>query len=870
MSRFIASLSFLISSFVFAQQVTLVDQLKSLSAVTEVTFSYDAELLGGIVTDKKFQSVRELEVFFQERSALRLERLSGSEFLIVPQKSSVSFFFKPLSDTGSLQEFYVDIVKGESEVLFQDFLSDPEDPISFLWTPRPYDTIKVISTAHDPVTISGNDLLLSLKHEVKLKEKVTYLEEVVIENYLAKGINLNVAKQTTSIEMSDLALIPGETDGDVLASLATLPGVNSPDSRPGNLYVRGSSPDQNLLIYNNIPIYHRGHFFGTISPFNPAVVADVEVFKNGLDPSMGGRVGGAIVINSYSYLDDFESIGFGINSLYGNAFLKQKVGKKVGVSLSGRRSLPSGFQPPKLVNISDMVYAATALTGPNNNFDLDDVDVLYEDYNINILFEPNEQNRIKLSGLLTQNATEYVLLEDTTRDSERFAYDNQGVSLDWEHTFNDKTSGTLVAFFSEYRTEYQQQEEDTRDRRLNFDVGQSNEIQDVSASYQVTRQINSSNELLVGAGVQQTQVEYDYRDIPIDNPPLRLDDKTSASVLSGFANYSFIGPGKFYFQIGGRADYFSRLAQVFISPRLLLNYDINQDFLLKASVSRHYQFLNQIKLLQFGNSGFDNELWQLPGDENIKPIFSNQFMVGGILSKGPVVFDIEAYRKTVDDINYATTTELNPMTTYESAMWDVSGFDIFSKTQITNGFSLWTSYEYSEHTVVFDADESTSYTYKYNRPHRFKMGGLYQKGRWKLSFSWKILSGMYGRSLEALDDFENIGNDLPDDGPPDGGPPDGMPPPGGGPGMPGPDILTIDDLPERYPTFKSLDLFVTYELPKTRSRKWKTNFGLSLINVFDNQNLIDQVVRGGDAINRRLLNRYALGFSPNLNITISR
>ena len=129
---------------------------------------------------------------------------------------------------------------------------------------------------------------------------------------------------------------------------------------------------------------------------------------------------------------------------------------------------------------------------------------------------------------------------------------------------------------------------------------------------------------------------------------------------------------------------------------------------------------------------------------------------------------------------------------------------------------------------------------------------------------------MYGRSLEALNQFENIEDDIPDGGPPGGGPPDGMPPPGGGQGPLGPDILTVDDLPERYPTFKSLDLFVTYELPKTGSRKWKANFGLSLINVFDNQNLIDQVVRGGDIMNRQLIDRYALGFSPNLNITISR
>jgi len=874
MSRLISAFCLCLSSLLVAQQSSLVGNLKELSKKDGNSFSYDAELLKEVTLNRRFQSASDLSDFLIESTALQMEALSDKEFLIIPKRSQVSFSFSNAEDTQTLQEFYVDVIRGENEVVFQDFISDPGTPITFNWVPKPYDTLKVISTAYDPVMIAGNDLLVNLNLGIQLKEKVTYLEEVVIENYLAKGISINLVNQTTSIEMSDLALIPGETDGDVLAALATLPGVNTPDSRPGNLFIRGSSPDQNLLLYNHIPIYHRGHFFGTISPFNAAVVSDIELYKNGLDPNVGGRIGGAIVINSFDDLTDFKGFGVGLNSLYGTAFLKKKIGTKVGISLAGRRSLPSSFQPPKLINISDMVYAATALTGPNNSFDLDDVDVKYEDYNLNFLIAPNENNKIRLSGLLTSNATEYSLLQDTTRDSERVVYENQGLSLDWRTNFSNRTRGTLVAFYSDYGNEYERQEEDTRNRRLNFDIGQSNDISEYSFTYEVNHRLNESDELTLGLAAQNAVAKYEYRDIPNDNPPLRLEGEEKASTYSGFLNYDYGGFGRFYFQAGSRADYYTNTGKTYLSPRLLLNYDLHKDLILKASASRHYQFLNQIKLLQFGNSGFDNELWRLAGDEGIRPIYSDQLMFGGVITKGAVVFDIETYRKIVNNVNYASTVDLSQNTTYEPADWEITGFDIFSKVQVSNGLSIWGSYEYSEHTLAYDADEATSYHYKYNRPHRFKLGGLFQRGRWKYSFSWKVLSGMSGRSLEAINEFGNLGDDfMPGDGPPDGGPPDGGPPdggpPGGGMGGQRLDILTVEDLPERYPTFKSFDLFVTYSLPRTNARKWKANFGLSLINVFDHQNLIDQVVRGGGPSSRQLVDRYGLGFSPNLNITIT-
>ena len=138
-----------------------------------------------------------------------------------------------------------------------------------------------------------------------------------------------------------------------------------------------------------------------------------------------------------------------------------------------------------------------------------------------------------------------------------------------------------------------------------------------------------------------------------------------------------------------------------------------------------------------------------------------------------------------------------------------------------------------------------------------------------MSYSWKMLSGLYGRSIDILAELDQIMvlDFSPPARPPMGGgpPPDGMRPP-----MrqrsPRFREATIEDLPVRYETFHGFDFFATYHVPKTAARKWNAIIGLSLINVFNVENQIDQVVRG--ATQRNLNERYGLGFAPNLNLTI--
>ena len=868
MRKAVVSVFFLFITYLAIAQTSLVASLEQLKEGSDLSFSYDPELLEHVMIEGRLGSAQDLSDLL-ENSALKLEELSPNEYLIVPRKTQFQLHFRSEGQE-ELRPFYLDVVRGTSEVLFQDFITNPNDSIAFSWTPKPGDSISIVTTSYETVQMPLASMLINTSYQAGLKEKVTYLDEVIIENYLAKGIVLDVSNHTTSMKMEELALIPGETDGDVLASIATLPGINTPDSRPGNLYIRGSSTDQNFLLFNNIPIYHRGHYFGSISPYNPSVISEVKVYKNGFHPRMGGRVGGAVEIISQDSIKDYQSYGLGINTLYGNAFARTKVSKNLGMSLAARRSLPSSFSSPKLQAISDMVYAATALTDPQLEFDLNDIDVVYEDYNFNTVWTPGKRDWIKLSGLLTNNETAYRVVTDSTDSKESLNFGNNGVSAQWKHSFSNKITAKLSGYHSNYESTYEQVNLNTRRNERRGDKS-NNELKDTQVSVELGSNEGRWEQWHAGVSAQWLNVSFENADSPPGSVPLLERGRSDAAIYSAYGNYRFDKLGNLYFQMGGRGSYFTGTDELYFSPRALVNYDIRRNLILKGSAGRYYQFISQIKFLQFGNAGFDNELWRLAGDGEIDVMHSDQFMVGSILTKGKWVFDLEVFKKRITNVNYASTYDLRPITTYENASWDVTGFDLFTKVQVGNGLSLWGSYEYTEQQVTFDSLESVSYNYKFNQPHRFKLGGLYQKGRWKVSFSYKILSGLYGRSLDILTELDNLViREVVDANPP---PP---PPPGGGGGGGMPPLMrpmlvsrqaTIDDLPLRYPTFSSVDVFITYHLPETSKRKWSATFGLSLINVFDNNNQIDQVVRGGEE--RNLLERNAVGFAPNLNMTIT-
>jgi hypothetical protein len=68
--------------------------------------------------------------------------------------------------------------------------------------------------------------------------------------------------------------------------------VESTNESIANINVRGGTNDQNLMLWDNIKMYHSG--FGLISAYNPNVTNKVTVSKNGTSAAYSDGVSSTI------------------------------------------------------------------------------------------------------------------------------------------------------------------------------------------------------------------------------------------------------------------------------------------------------------------------------------------------------------------------------------------------------------------------------------------------------------------------------------------------------------------------------------------------------------------------------------------------
>src|SRR5690606_36982458 len=92
--------------------------------------------------------------------------------------------------------------------------------------------------------------------------------------------------------------MPGLGEADVIRSIQGLPGgVASSDFSP-KIYVRGGGSDQNLILFDNAPVFSPTHSFRLFSTFLFAGVDYVTFDMGGFTPEYGTRLSSVLDIKS--------------------------------------------------------------------------------------------------------------------------------------------------------------------------------------------------------------------------------------------------------------------------------------------------------------------------------------------------------------------------------------------------------------------------------------------------------------------------------------------------------------------------------------------------------------------------------------------
>ena len=137
----------------------------------------------------------------------------------------------------------------------------------------------------------------------KTTELNVTLSEAVIEIESVQVTGMKVQQQNdTRTSLIDLnprnaKILPGAAE-DVLRTLQSLPGVLAPNDFSSQLVVRGSGPDQNLIIMDDVEIFNPYRLYGVVSMFNPDAVSDVNLMSGGFPAKYGDRLSAVLDVTN--------------------------------------------------------------------------------------------------------------------------------------------------------------------------------------------------------------------------------------------------------------------------------------------------------------------------------------------------------------------------------------------------------------------------------------------------------------------------------------------------------------------------------------------------------------------------------------------
>jgi len=177
---------------------------------------------------------------------------------------------------------------------------------------------------------------LNLGNVILMQEAISFSPlQIIGESNLRKLESLETSLRL--ITANDIPSIPSIAGGDVFRVIQTMEGVNSTSELSNQLYIRGGTPDQNLVLLNGAPIYQPFHLFGLSSSVNEAAV-DYIKYYSGCYPAEYGDYMSSVLDISTKPGSDSLSANVAINLLEFDGTLMGSLGDKWRWRASYRRS----------------------------------------------------------------------------------------------------------------------------------------------------------------------------------------------------------------------------------------------------------------------------------------------------------------------------------------------------------------------------------------------------------------------------------------------------------------------------------------------------------------------------------------------------
>ena len=548
-------------------------------------------------------------------------------------------------------------------------------------------------------------------------------------------VSAEKAEKTTQVRTSVVKVQPAQikrlpsigAEPDIAQYLQILPGVVFTGDQGGQLYIRGGSPIQNLVLLDGMVVYNPFHSIGLFSVFDSDIMQNADIYTGGFSAEYGGRISSVMDIkmrdgNKKRFSGKLSGSPFGAKLLVEGPLKKFEQGK-------GSASYILSAKTSYLEQSSKYLY----------NYIADSLPFNYTDIFGKMSFNAANGSKVNIFGFNFNDQVNYGALSD----------------LNWNSTglgsnFVIVPDGTTVMIranlsYSNYLISLSDAN----------NVPRSSEISGYNGGLDFVYFLGK-NEFVWGLETLGFKTDYTFQ----NSIGRTLNQRENTTELAAYTKYKYNGGG-LILEPSFRIHYYASLSDVSLEPRLGAKYNLSENFRLKFAGGFYSQNLiaansdrDVVNLFYGFLSGSDAIPEEFDGEPVSHKLQKSQHAIAGFEWDLTRYWElnVEGYYK-----NFSQLTNINRNKLYDDSpenyqIPDYQKKDFIIEKGAAYGVDFLLKYEYKRLYLwmvyglgwVDRYDGIETYSPHFDRRHNVNFVGTYKLGEdysWEISARWNMGSG---------------------------------------------------------------------------------------------------------------------------------
>lgn len=803
---------------------SFLEELKLVEIKFDVKFSYVISNIENIQLQEKISvlsNINEIIAYINSKTFLIATKIDERFISIAPKQENIEICGTIVNKNN------IPISNASITVSRKSYgLTSDENGVFSLKNLKISDNLEFKYLGNKSIVKNVNELISPNSKCIKLimVEEEIELVEVFIKNYITNSL-AKLKDGTVQLNTKNFNILSGQVEPDLLQTSQILPGVESPNESISNINVRNGVSDQNVIFWDNIKMYNPTHFFGLISAVNPYLTKNISIIKNGTSAKYNDGVSSTILLETDNALTRKFSGGFGTNFISYDGFIKVPVNDKLELKTSFRNSNNNWFYTPTYKAYFNKTFQNSPISTNTSNSDFS-----FYDVNVSLLYNLNSSNQLKINYIKISNNLNYFESQESNLADE-IKQNSDAIGL----TYNSKINSKLTAKISGYHTKYSLLSNNYQNNQQQL-VIQENEVLENSIKATLNYTFNDYLSLEGGYQLNETGV---LSRTNVNNP---LYNRVQRSIMlnhSAFVESNY-RDDLWFVRTGVRFNYFDKINQTTIEPRININYSFNKNLSINAQFEAKSQYTSQVIDYLDDFLGVETRRWVM-ADENIPLIKSEQFSVGGTFKKNKLLIDLSFFYKNIKGILISGQGFQNQIQNKRlDGEQKSTGIEVLLN-QRSNKADFWLSYTLSNSDLLFKQLNENYFPSNNDIRHSSTIGfNFHFNKHLNTSISGILKSNKPFTAINTEQETIKDGNFT---------------------------VVNYASLnKERLRAYSRVDFSINYLFPKIHNIQSTVKFGI--LNVLNSKQILDTyyIVDKNDNSKATKINIKSLEFTPNLSL----